>query len=209
MPSCGLPRMTSRACRSRSTTRGRAAPHRPVGVLEVEDGGPGVRAPGAPEEERVGGPGRVVGEDVEEAVDDLEAAREAGGHHREVLRGRAQVANRRLHVAGERPDLVADDRRGLAEERLRLAQRRREVAGERTQPLERGPELCRPGRSSSRASARSDRARPGTAAAPRAARPPRTRTPRSWRSRSRRARRAGSSRRASAVEAPGSCGSRA
>ena len=54
---------------------------------------------------------------------------------------RAQVANRRLHVAGEGPDLVAHDRRGLAQEGLRSAQRRLELTREGPQALQRRAEL--------------------------------------------------------------------
>ena len=118
-----------------------AAPHRPVGVLEVEHGRARVRAPRGPEQERPRGARRVVGELVEEAVQHPEAARQPRRHDREVVRGGAEVADGRLNVPGERPDLVADDRRGLVEERLRLAQRRGEVARERAAALERGAQL--------------------------------------------------------------------
>jgi hypothetical protein len=118
-----------------------ASPDRPVRVLKRPQGRPGVGAPCAPVQERLGRARRVVGERVEEGVQHLEAASEPRRDHREVRARAAQVANRRLYVTGEGADLVADDRRGLAEERARLAQRRSQLAGERPEPLQRGTEL--------------------------------------------------------------------
>ena len=209
MPSCGLPWMSGASTPNwvhEASTIPRSIG--PWASSQARERGARVRGPAAPEQEGLGVAGRVVRQRVEEVVEHLEAARQAGRDRREVVRGGAQVAHRGLHVARERPDLVADDRRGVAQERLLAAQRGSQLARERPQPLERRAELLGQRVACAGAWWRSGRASPGRAGAPRAGSPPPGRTPRSSRSRSPRRRPAACPSRRAPWTAPGSCGSR-
>ena len=61
---------------------------------------------------------RVVGEQVEEVVELLERARQAGRGVGELHGGGPQVAGERARLAHERPDVLRQQRRGLLRERL-------------------------------------------------------------------------------------------
>ena len=98
-----------------------AAADRPVRVLVGEDRRPEVVDPRGPEQEAlVACAGRVVGERVDQPVDDLERRDQVGRERGEVAQRRPQLLDRRARGAHERPDLVLDDRRRLAQERPRL-----------------------------------------------------------------------------------------
>ena len=157
-----------------------------MGVLGREHRGAEVVRPRQPEQEALLAVARrVVGERVEQRVDDPERPREVRRRRRQVAQRRPQLAHGRQRRARERPDLVAQDRRRLGQERPRLAQRRAERAGGRPQVLERRAEHpSRAGRPW-RASSASRRARRAARAAPRAGSRPgsrASRTPR-WSSR--------------------------
>ena len=118
------------------------APDRPLRVLVGEDRRPEVVDPRGPEQEAlVAVARRVVGERVEQLVDDLERRHEVRLQRREVLERRAQLLDGRARGAHERADLVADHRRRLAQERARLLERRPERPRARAQGLERRSEL--------------------------------------------------------------------
>ena len=85
---------------------------------------------------------RVEGADVEQAVQLVEGGGEVRGGLGEVARGGAEVLGVRPGDARERPDLVADLRRGLAHERQHRAVGRVELAERRAQRLERRTELA-------------------------------------------------------------------
>src|SRR4030095_5290663 len=74
---------------------------------------------------------RVVGADVEQAVQLVEGGREVGGRGPEVSRRGAQVALERLCRADERTHLLLEDRRRLLDERQDRGARVVEPAGRR------------------------------------------------------------------------------
>ena len=122
VPSCGtgplscvqhLQRRAARPARGRGGSgRARPAWRRPR------------RRRGWPTRPRRGSPllaRRVVGQLVEQVVDDLERRRQVGRRRRARSLGRRpQDLDHRQRGAGERPQLVLDDRRRLAQERPRL-----------------------------------------------------------------------------------------
>ena len=114
--------------------------------------------PRGPEEEALlGVAGRVVGERVEQRVEDLEAAQQVGRERREVAHRRPQLLHERARGAHERADLVLDDRR-----RLR--------AGTGASARSAGPSARAPGpqrlRASGRARRRASRPCPARSASP-------------------------------------------
>jgi hypothetical protein len=112
-----------------------------VGVLRVEHVVAEVAEPRGPEEEALFGvAGRVVGERVRQVVEDAERAHEIRRDVGQAVGGATQAPDRRAHVAGERPQLVADDRRRGAQERTGVTQGRAERARRRAQVAERRAE---------------------------------------------------------------------
>ena len=185
-----------------------AAADRPVRVLLGEHRRAVVVGPRGPEQEALLRARRVVGELVEQLVDDAERRRQPRRHDREVAGGRAQVADRRQHVARERPQLVLGSpascrRRTGAPGAASARARGRPAAGRRASGRSSAPSASafvsavsrRVERAGQQPQRLAQRARPGR----------RTRGRRGWRSR--RASRAGRPCRRAPRPAAGSCGS--
>jgi hypothetical protein len=75
------------------------------------------------------------------AVEDLDRRGQLRRDHGQVAGGRAQDLGHRQRRAGEGPQLVLDDRRGLLEERARLHERRPQGTGAGAQGAEGRTEL--------------------------------------------------------------------
>ena len=103
-----------------ATDHEQAAARDAVGVTLAEDRVGVVVGPGQPAQEAlVAVAGLVVGQLVEQVVDDAHGLRQVRDGDGQVARRRPQSGDRRPRVARERAQLVADDRRRRAQERPR------------------------------------------------------------------------------------------